>query len=122
MPDQNAVESLYLPFTIVIMGGAREEKKAESQLYLTLSEEKALEKYQGTAKEYLEAVTFLIGVKHTLKPLHTFAMLNLDPEYIHEICQHVEQIRQPVESFLEVAKKFKDGLGSEARQGRHRHV
>jgi hypothetical protein len=82
----------------------------------------ALDRCDGAASDYREAVGLLQDLKCTLDPLHAFAAWNAYPPYAKEIRDQVLQIRKPVEIFLEVMVKLEPYLGAKAASGHHRHV
>jgi hypothetical protein len=83
---------------------------------------KALDNTNGAAADYREAVAFLRRLKHTLEPLQTFSALNLYPEYGDDIRQSVKKIKEPIEKFLSIAKKFEPSLSINAKSGFQHNV
>jgi hypothetical protein len=83
---------------------------------------KALDNTNGAAADYCEAVAFLVRLKHTLEPLQTFSALNLYPEYGDDIRQTVEKIKEPIDKFLSIAKKFESSLSTNAKSGFQHNV
>jgi hypothetical protein len=77
----------------------------------------ALDNTSGAAADYRDAVAFLGRLKHTLEPLQTFSVLNLYPEYGDNIRQSVEKIKEPIENFLSIARKFESSLSANAKSG-----
>ena len=82
----------------------------------------ALDKVDGAAGNYREAVSFLQHLKRTLEPLQMFTAWSAYPDYGAEITEQVGYIKEPVEQFLAKVLKFEPGLGNKARGGSHRHV
>ncbi|KAF5869633.1 uncharacterized protein Bfra_010830 [Botrytis fragariae] len=78
---------------------------------------KALDDGSGAPDEYRKMAVFLENVNLTLKNLHVFATLGQHPSYGDEIRKQAENIRPPLERFLNIMKKFEPHLGSNATPG-----
>ncbi|TGO27929.1 hypothetical protein BPAE_0034g00080 [Botrytis paeoniae] len=78
---------------------------------------KALDDGSGAPDEYRKMAVFLENVNLTLKNLHVFATLGVYPSYGDEIRRQIENIRPPLERFLNIMKKFEPHLGSNATPG-----
>jgi hypothetical protein len=87
-------------------------------LILNLAE--ALDSRNGSAGDYREAVAFLQDLKRVLGSLRTLSAWNSYPAYGKDIREQVEQIRGPIEIFLDEIRKYEPSLGSKASEGRHR--
>ena len=83
---------------------------------------KALDSAEGATKDYREATAFLRSLIQTLEPLHTFTALNAHPIYQGQIREHVENIKPPIERFVERTKKFEHSLGHLHAAGRYREI
>ena len=82
----------------------------------------ALDSAGGASAEYREAVAFLQDLRRTLEPLHTFTALNAYPAYGESIRKKVQDIKDPVEEFLGIVRKYEPALGVKARKGHHRNI
>ncbi|KAM0185290.1 hypothetical protein ACHAPC_005150 [Botrytis cinerea] len=78
---------------------------------------KALDDGSGAPDEYRKMAVFLESVNLTLKNLHVFASLGVYPSNVDEIHKMVENIRPPLERFIDEMKKFERHLGSNATPG-----
>jgi hypothetical protein len=87
---------------------------------LTLNLVEALDSRNGSAGDYREAVAFLQVLKRVLESLRTLPAWNSYPAYGKDIREQVEQIRGPIERFLDEIRKYEPSLGSKAPEGRHR--
>ncbi|KAI9647472.1 hypothetical protein NHQ30_003857 [Ciborinia camelliae] len=83
---------------------------------------KALDDGSGAPDDYRKAAIFLENVNHTLKNLHFFTTLGTYPSYGDEIRRQVENIRPPLEGFLDFMNKFESDLGSKAAPGWWRNI
>jgi hypothetical protein len=80
----------------------------------------ALDSCDGAASDYREAVSFRFETYS--RPLQAFTSWNAFPSYAKEIEEQANQIRVPVETFLEAVVKVEPSLGQSAAPGHHRHV
>lgn len=81
---------------------------------------KALDGVDGAGASYREAVVFLETLKRTLEPLRTITALRLSPEYGKEIRELIDEIKPPIETFLELTAKFEPSLGGQS--GHHQYI
>jgi hypothetical protein len=83
---------------------------------------KALDSADGAANNYRESISFLRDLTRTIDGLHTLTALKAYPTYGDEITQQVVLIKEPVEKFVTVVRKYEPSLGENAAHGHHRHI
>jgi len=82
----------------------------------------ALDRCDGAANAYREAVSFLKELTRTLEPLKIFTTLRVCPTYGKEIMEEVDFIKAPLGRFLRSVLKYAPSLDPKARKRHHRHI
>jgi len=74
---------------------------------------KALKSAGGASSEYVEAVGFLSTLQTTFEHLREFTEVLFDEQKAENLRNHCEQLRVPIDWFLEdVTSKFEPSLGA----------
>lgn len=83
---------------------------------------RALHGIDGATSGYREAMSFLTNLQHTLEPLQTISALNIRVEYHQEIRRTVEYIKEPIDQFLALVRRYDTSLGDRSQTSHHHHI